>query len=187
MSESNMNDQLLKQCLHRFRSLEVELNEAARSGLITELHFNQRSNGLSKLKSRLEAIIEFRNQSRALPSMDSASIELPILVDSSRLEQSIVHRALLEKAQMLHQISMDSQKLLSVVCDARMDQVPWIKAIFRLSWMRTRMAWTVRQLDLVRFLRRSLEEAVRKMSLRKSQANGHGDLVDALKEFEVMT
>ncbi|MCX6125566.1 MAG: hypothetical protein NTV34_12600 [Proteobacteria bacterium] len=187
MLESNINEQLLKQCMHRFRSLEVELNEAARSGLITELHFNQRSNGLLRLRSRLESIIEIRNQSRDLPRMDSAVIDLPILSDSSSIEQSIVLRALQENAQMLQNLSIDSQKLLAVVCDAHMDQVPWIKAIFHLSWMRTRLAWTVRQLDLVRCLRRGLEEAIRKMSLRKSQENGHGDLLDAFKEFEAMT
>lgn len=187
MSEVNVNEQLVKQCLHRYRSLEVEIIDAARSGLVTEARFNECVKRLERVRRNLEAVHSKRETSSHVSPLKFSTIELPVLSDCSRSEQRIIRATLSDNARMLDQIAVDTTKLLSYTRDAHADKFTWITTALRLSWMRSRMLWTTRQLDLVRSMRRVIEDFIAKFSPNKFGTNGQGDLVEAFREFEGAT
>lgn len=179
-----MNEQLLKQCEHRFRSLGAELIDARRSGLISEVDYIPRNQRLQKIEARFQQLKLRQEATSCMLPTGHAAIELPLLSECSRAEQQIIQSTLAESAKMLETIANDTTKLMQYVKSAHSNDSSWIRTVLRLSWIRARIHWAASQSELVRSMRQVLEVFIKKFSPRKDGAQGQGDLVEAFREFE---
>lgn len=183
MARANLNEQLLQQCMHRYRSLEVELNDAARNGAILAADYAKRVSALQQLGQQI-ASLEVAVATTKITASYAGVIDLPLLEECSRGEQKIIHSALSESKKLMAQLLSDTEKLMECLSSATSESGNWIKVAFRLSWMRTRMSWAERQLSSTRALRNVLESFIRRVAPRKPESMPQADLVEAFREFE---
>lgn len=183
---SGLNQELLRQCIHRFRTLEVALADAGENGASETAEFKQRVARLQKASRALERLNEM--QSRAMRPQDyNSAVDLPVLEDCSRSEQKIIQAALGASSDLIASLNQDSERLLKYVRLAQTGHGSWFFNVFRLSWMRARILWTERQLESVRSMRQILESFIKKIVPGRVEQGKQGDLVESFREFEATT
>lgn len=186
MARAILNEQLLQQCKHRYRSLEVELNDAARNGAIQSVDYARRLSALQRLGQQITSL-EVVSATTKITASHPEIIDLPLLGECSRAEQKVILSALSESKKLIDQLTLDTEKLMTYASAATSESGNWIKIAFRLSWLRTRMSWTERQLISTRSLRDVLESFIRKVAPNKPGLHPKVDLVEAFREFETTT
>jgi hypothetical protein len=164
--------------------LEVELSEAAKSAQIDKKGFDERSAALLKTKETLEKIIHTAQQA---PRVNTSVIELPVLSDCSRLEQNIIRETLVDANTYLEKIAEDAEKLLRVSKRAQERQLGWIRMIFHFSWLRARLSWLDRNLEVSRRSRKVLEDFIRTVSGTSEKDRHHESVLSVFSEFEEAT
>lgn len=186
MSRSILNVDLIQQCKHRFRSLEVELNDAARNGAIPAVEYAKRINVLQQIGQKI-SVLEVAVSAAKMNSVGVSCIDLPLIEECSREEQAIIRDALSNSQKLVEQLTNDAEKLKECLLAATSEDGNWIKVAFRLSWIRTRMSWAEHQLNTTRSLRGMLESFISKVSPQKKGPASQADLVEAFREFETTT
>lgn len=186
MARVSLNEQLLQQCMHRYRSLEVELNDAARNGSIQAADYASRLHMLQQLGQRI-ASLEVSAASTKITVERSRVMDLPLLEECSREEQRIIVEALGNSKKLAEKLLQDIETLKDGVRSATSQDSNWIKMVFRLSWLRARMSWADTQLTTTRSVRGMLETFIRRVAPQKQGQAAQADLVEAFREFETTT
>jgi hypothetical protein len=196
-----VNQQLVQQAKHRLRVLEVELIEAAQSGILNERDYHANGKKLTALRQSIEAltISEALKEPKkpvgtgdtSTPgrknSFDIETVDLPTLQECSKHEQRIIFKTLQESLKYTQKSVQDTETFLQMAHQVHIGGMRWFKLIFQLSWQRKRIKWASEQLTKVRNYRAHLESFIKTLSDPKS-VHGHGtDLVETFREFEVTT
>jgi hypothetical protein len=188
MTVSRFNDELLKQCMHRFKALKAELSDAQTPGALPGVGFTHRLQRIQSLEKTIESLIAKRNISvQGLMTNHDSNMDLPVLSDCSHLEQRSILISLKETNTAMRQINKDAQNLYGKMRMSHMGTLGWIRAVFFLSWLRKAMSKLVKQLDAVRSMRRSLDHYVKHLSPSRNYGSTQIDIIDTFKEFEHST
>lgn len=186
MTRANINQELIRQCMHRFRALEVELNDAASNGTIQAVEYAKRRAVLQQLGQKISEL-EMSAAASKISFNQASAIDLPLLEECSREEQTIILTALHNSKKLTEQLNRDADKLKECIRESTSQEASWVKVILRLSWLRARMSWLDTQISTTRSVRGVLEDFIRKVAPQKENAAPQADLVDAFREFETST
>lgn len=178
----------LNDLMHRLRSLEVDLHEAARSRELSQASYSTRL-------ERLRYAIQYAAKIKAMIAAPEqrihkvSQVDLPVLTDCSRMEQKVIAKFVAGTRDHVADIARKTDQAADWSRDAANLETGWFKGVRRLSWLRMQISRTEQNIEMIRRARAAVEDFVSRSELAKPGENSvnQRDLVSAFREFEMAT
>jgi hypothetical protein len=186
---SGLDATQVQELMHRLQSLDVDLQEAARSRVITEADYTSRLKRLRRATHQAQKLREAAS-AQTMPTALPSHFDLPVMSGYSRMEQKIVARFVTDTKAYTSEIASKLQQVGEWTLDAVHDAAGWLKLIWRLSWIRSQIRRIDQDIDKVRKARGVVEDFIARSEIGGLEPNprtNQRDLIAAFTEFEAAT